>query len=101
MKKYLLAVIVTGFISSPVMAKHDCEQTAKIARLSMQAYQNGVPLNESLSLVSGGDAESDLYRVIINTAYETPYHKTTALKEAAMIVYKDQVMTLCIDKFGA
>lgn len=88
MKKLILLIALLLPLS--VSAQEHCARNAELAFKIMTIRQNGYPLADILSKVSGS------VRVIVIESYKRKLEKTGTAKEYAAASYRDEIYMLCV-----
>lgn len=79
--KTLSTILLASLIALPAIAEDEgadndiCDTVYNIAKVVMTARQMGMPMPETMSIMSGDDAWANLGRELVLAAYEKPQHR--------------------------
>lgn len=72
-----------------------CEDLSHIAMAVMNARQGGIAMSE----VWRATESEKVYQAIVIAAYELPIHSTTALKQAQILHFGNEVFSICVQGY--
>lgn len=80
---------------SPMNGEGSCTDLSYIAMAAMNARQSGIAMSEVWQA-----AESvRLYQAVVFAAYELPIQPTTALKQAQILHFGNEVFSICVQGY--
>lgn len=101
-KKIIMVAFLSGGLATPATARYHvnefCHTFSRVAQSAMNAYQKGVPLNETLGLFIQDNDNSFNPRMgkIILEAYNKPKWYDDVKKDQAIEEYTDEVYNHCV-----
>jgi len=72
-----------------------CEDLSHIAMAVMNARQSGMAMSE----IWQATESVRLYQAVVIAAYELPIHSTTALKQAQILHFGNEVFSICVQGY--
>lgn len=90
--KIILSSVLMLVSGTAVANQTSCEDLAYLAKASMSARQNGVPLTDAIQVVKDDPGA----KIIVATAYDEPRFSTEEYIQVAITEYENKVYGLCL-----